>query len=212
MPHEIGNEKQFLPTRPSCKMLSCKSRSGMRTDDIFLKRPIYFYLGNTRNATSRRCIFLRCKPRASAGIGISERCEPSPEILRGISTTIWDSVVHVGQGSRHCWAFAERDTRVSTFNVHFACIQCHNRFQPTDNARQLLLEYFRLQTCLFIEEIAYDALTYLFNVYSSKFLLAALANWNCIAQFFPAFVLIGNINACRNERKLHKMTIQLWVI
>lgn len=133
VPHEKGNEKQFLPTRPSCKMLSCKSRSGMRTDDIFLKRPINFYLGYTRNATSR-CVFLWCKPRGSADVGVSERWA-KPWILRGISTTIWGSVVHVGQGLRHCWAFAERDTYVIHMWARSMCI-LHAFNVTTDFSRQ----------------------------------------------------------------------------
>lgn len=130
-------------------MLSCKSRSGMQ--DIFPRKTnillSQLYVGRRRSVA----VSLRDVPAAS------ERAGPWNPPGRFISTTISDSVVHVGQGLRHLW-----DTRSAIYIWICSMYILHPFDVATDfgrRMRQLHVEYFWLQISVFVKETTYDILT-----------------------------------------------------
>lgn len=132
--HEKKKKKTISSNTASCKMLSCllctqrdldRRHFPRKANKVFIlfacemrrEAPIYLFVKQ-----------IPCKRRRH----ISALRELRLEILRGISTTIWDFVVHVGQGLRRRRVLAERQYGRAYIrehvHVHCGCIQCHKRF------------------------------------------------------------------------------------
>lgn len=163
----MSHEKEISFDTASCEMLSCllctrrdldRRHFPRKANKVFIllvcemrgEAPIYLFVEQ-----------IPCKRRRH----ISALRELRLEILRGISTTIWDFVVHVGQGLRHRRVLAERQYRRACTRARPRALCMHSMSQTisasisaVNNARELYLKYFRLQICVFVKETAFDAL------------------------------------------------------